>query len=344
MGVEKCLLKAKECLFWPGISKDIKEMSSNCATCIQYAKQQQAQPLQQHNLPSYPWQKLGSDLFDYKGSQYLLLADYYSKFPVVRKLNTTTSTAVIDHLKSIFAEYGIPETLVTDNGPQYHSKEFQTFCSTWGIEHTTSSPLFPQSNGFSERMVQTVKTLLKKADASGQDHYLGMLMYRTTPIDSKLPAPASLLNHRAYCTQIPTSGRLQRTQTSDTDAEQLQHRQQVQKLQHDGKSTRELQDLRPGHTVAMYNPHSRVWSPAEVTKECNEPRSYVVKTPSGSELRRNRVQLKPCAQPDQQCKIVYDGDGQLGKDSYSHVTRAYKDSREFKLCKIYDGDVNRKCK
>ncbi|KAK3741169.1 hypothetical protein QZH41_002994 [Actinostola sp. cb2023] len=84
--------------------------------------------------------------------------DYYSKFPVVRKLNTTTSTAVINHLKSIFAEYGIPETLVTDNGPQYHSKEFQTFCSTWGIEHTTSSPLFPQSNGFSERMI------LKKLD------------------------------------------------------------------------------------------------------------------------------------------------------------------------------------
>ncbi|KAK3746090.1 hypothetical protein QZH41_004627 [Actinostola sp. cb2023] len=63
-----------------------------------------------------------------------------------------------------------------------------------------------------KELAKTVKNLLKKADASGQDHYLGMLMYYTTPIDSKLPAPASLLNHRAYRTQIPTSGRLQRTQ------------------------------------------------------------------------------------------------------------------------------------
>ena len=55
LGIDKCLLKARNCLFWPGITKDIKEMSSNCATCMKYAKQQQKQPLQQHSLPSYPW-------------------------------------------------------------------------------------------------------------------------------------------------------------------------------------------------------------------------------------------------------------------------------------------------
>ena len=183
LGVEKCLLKARDCLFWPGITKDIKEMSSNCTTCMQYGKQQQKQPLQQHSLPSYPWQKLASDLFDYKGSQYLVVADYYSKFPIVRKLSSTTSAAVINHLKSVFAEYGIPETIITDNGPQYNSKEFKAFCNSWGIEYTTSSPLYPRSNGFSERTVQTVKAILKKADASGEDPYLGLLMYRTTPID-----------------------------------------------------------------------------------------------------------------------------------------------------------------
>lgn len=300
LGVEKSLLKAKDCIFWPGISNDIKELSTSCATCIQYAKQQQKQPLQQHSLPSYPWQKLASDLFDFKGSQYLVLADYYSKFPIVRKLSSTTSAAIINQLKSIFAEYGIPETIVTDNGPQYSSKEFKAFCSTWSINHTTSSPVYPRSNGFSERMVQTVKNILQKADASGEDLYLGLLAYRTTPVDSKLPAPAKLLNRRTYRTQLPTSGRLQRSIASDSDMEQLQHRQQVQKLQHDRKSTRELQSLRPGQAVAVYNPRSKEWNPAKLTKECDEPRSYIVKTPSGSELRRNRVHLKPCTESNPQ--------------------------------------------
>ena len=165
-GMEKFTLKARECLFWPGITKYIKEIVSNCTKCLQFAKQQQKETFQQHSLPSYPWQKLASDLFDFKGAHYLIVADYYSKFPVVRKLNSTTSSVIINHLKSIFAEYGIPHTIITDNGPQYSSKEFQRFCDTWGIEHTTSLPVYPQSNWFSERMVQTVKDILKKSGAS----------------------------------------------------------------------------------------------------------------------------------------------------------------------------------
>ncbi|XP_041346838.1 uncharacterized protein K02A2.6-like [Gigantopelta aegis] len=116
---EKCQLKAKDCFFWPGISKDIKEMTASCNTCIQFSKQQPRETLFPHNVPSYPWQKVASDLFDYKGAQYLITADYYSKFPVVRKLQTTSSTYIIQQLKSIFAENGIPETLVSDNGSQY---------------------------------------------------------------------------------------------------------------------------------------------------------------------------------------------------------------------------------
>ncbi|CAB3997901.1 retrotransposon-like family member retr-1, partial [Paramuricea clavata] len=166
MGTEKCLLKAKDCLFWPGISNDIKKMTTTCSTCLQYSKQQSKEPLHPHNVPSFPWQKVGTDLLEYKGAQYLLVADYYSKYPILRKLNGTTSNAVINQLKSIFAEYGIPETLVSDNGPQYSSREFSTFCSHWGIGHSTSSPLYPRSNGFVERMVQTVKNLLCKSEAA----------------------------------------------------------------------------------------------------------------------------------------------------------------------------------
>ena len=144
MGIEKCLLRAKECVFWPGISKDIKEMTQTCATCLQFSKQQPKEPLHPHNVPSFPWQKLATDLLDYKGAQYLVVTDYYSKFPVLRKMTSTTFVAIINHLKSIFAEYGIPEILVSDNGPQYSSHDFTAFCNQWGINHVTSSPRYPR--------------------------------------------------------------------------------------------------------------------------------------------------------------------------------------------------------
>lgn len=65
-------------------------------------------------------------------------------------------------MKSIFSEHGIPARLVTDNGPQYYCKEFKLFTATYGIDHITSSPLYPQCNGFAERMVQSVENILKK--------------------------------------------------------------------------------------------------------------------------------------------------------------------------------------
>ena len=84
MAMEKCLPKAKESLLWPGISRNIKELTANCATCIQFSKQLPKETLCPHSVPSFPWQKLGCDFFDYQGAQYLLVADYYSKYRILR--------------------------------------------------------------------------------------------------------------------------------------------------------------------------------------------------------------------------------------------------------------------
>ena len=104
-------------------------MAANCPTCIQFAKRQPKEPLQPHSVPSFPWQKLATDLFGYQGAQYLLVTDYYStEYRIIRKLISTTSAAVINHLKSVSAENGILETLIFDNGPLYSSQEFAIFC------------------------------------------------------------------------------------------------------------------------------------------------------------------------------------------------------------------------
>ena len=65
------------------------------------------------------------DFFEPKGSMYLLVVDYYSRFVEVQKLSSTTSTSVIMHLKPLFARFGIPAEMVTDNAPQFASNEMK---------------------------------------------------------------------------------------------------------------------------------------------------------------------------------------------------------------------------
>ena len=104
-----------------------------------------------------PWQKVVMDMFMYKKATYLLVVDFASSYVEITKLGAMTSPDVILHLRSIFARQGIPETVVSDNGPQYASYEFARFASEEGFTH------YPQSNGKAERTVQTVKAMLKKS-------------------------------------------------------------------------------------------------------------------------------------------------------------------------------------
>lgn len=104
-------------------------------------------------LPDYPWQKVGSDLFILNGVTYLL--------------TSTTSNATIQALKSMFSRHGVPETVVSDNGPQNASQEFSRFAQLHDFKHVTSSPHYPKSNGQAVRTVLTLKKLLQDA----QDHY-----------------------------------------------------------------------------------------------------------------------------------------------------------------------------
>ena len=141
LGQEKCLLRARSAVFWPGITRDVTSLVHNCTTCQAHRRKQQKQQILQPEPPCYPWQILSSDLFEFKGNQYLLISDKYSKFLIVRKLTSTTSCAIINHLKSNFALHNIPERLTTDNGPQYASEEFRDFMQTYRVEHVTSSPM-----------------------------------------------------------------------------------------------------------------------------------------------------------------------------------------------------------
>ena len=174
-------------------------MKYRVATLTKYTlKSQPRETLQQYEIPAQPWTKIGANLFELQGKHYLLVAEYYSRFPVIRRLSGLTTQSVIGQLKSIFSEYGIPVTVMSDNGPQFASTEFKEFSKQYRSSHITSSPHYAQANGFIEHMVQTVKMSMKKCLASGHDFNLAMLVYRATPQSNKLPSPAEMLNNRRF--------------------------------------------------------------------------------------------------------------------------------------------------
>ena len=197
-GIERCRLRVSTSVWWPGVSAQTEEFIKRCSTCMKLAPPIR-EPLISSKLPKHPWERIATDLFELNKQPYLLLVDYYSRYPEVIKLNSTTSTSVITAMKSVFSRYGIPHTVISDNGPQYDSMEMKQFASTYGFNHITSSPYYPQSNGLAEHMVKTIKSLLQETS----DTYLALLSYRATPLPWCRLSPAELLMGRRLRTDVP---------------------------------------------------------------------------------------------------------------------------------------------
>nr|XP_039271033.1 uncharacterized protein K02A2.6-like [Styela clava] len=205
-GIEKSKSRARDSVFWPNIKADIVDYISKCKTCLKHRRSNQKEPLISHEIPNIPWSTVASDIFYYKGKDYLLVVDYFSKYPEIARLQNKTSYSVISAMKEIIARHGIPEKIVADNMP-FNSLNFLKFCRDWEIQIVTSSPNYPRSNeaSLSERFVQSIKNLLKKADDSNRDIHLSLLEFRNTPISDMSYSPSELLMSRKLRSKIPVS-------------------------------------------------------------------------------------------------------------------------------------------
>ena len=123
-GKERCLLQARNTVFWPRISYDIQELIERCIICQEHGKSQPIVGITQE-LPSFPWHTLATDIFYWKRMDFLIVADVFSKYFLIRKLINSTSTAVCAEIATIVTELGLPHVIRSDNGPCYSSKEFQ---------------------------------------------------------------------------------------------------------------------------------------------------------------------------------------------------------------------------
>ena len=162
LSIEACLRRARKCLYWPAMAAEIKEYISACKISRELDTTSKAkETLMSHEVPSRPWEKIAADIFTLDGRDYLVTTDYYSNFWEIDRLLNTKAVTTILKLKNHFARYGIPDQVVSDNGPQFSSKEFVDFARTWYFEHLTSSPGHSKSNGKAESGVKTAKCMLE---------------------------------------------------------------------------------------------------------------------------------------------------------------------------------------
>ena len=195
-GIVNCLERAKPAVYWPGYTLQIRDMVETCSLCQENRRANSNMPLQQHSVPDYPYQVVGTDLFELDGQEYLLSVDFYSKWVCVEALQETRSIDVIRVLEKQFVDFGCPQRLISDNGPQYGSFEFREFAKRLNFEHVTSRPSYARSNGQSERSVQTVNNSLIKMLSDGKTLAETLIALRSTPVGSGLPSPAVLLEGR----------------------------------------------------------------------------------------------------------------------------------------------------
>ena len=219
-GVVKMKEVARSNFWWPQISKQIESMVRSCAGCNKFRRRPVPAPLCPWPYARRPMERVHIDYFEYKGKMLLIMIDAYSKYIWTHVMNSdTTTTKTLAVLYGWFCERsGFPSTVVSDNGPQFTSKDFTDRMNKWGVKHILTPPYHPASNGLAEKAVGIVKGKLKKMESSTvpvQLHFnLNLLLriYRATPHSSTRRTPFELISSAPVPQIFPSLQLQQRNQ------------------------------------------------------------------------------------------------------------------------------------
>lgn len=293
LGIEATLRKARDSLYWPSLHHDITNMCQSCQSCQQYQAKNCKEPMQSQPVPTKRWQVCATDLFAAPdGTEYVVVVDSLTKFWEFEPLPELTAETVITKIKSVFARHGVPEVVISDNGPQYACEAFKKFAVSWGFIHYTSSPHHPSGNGVAEAAVKVIKNILKKAD----DVYMAVLEHRNTP-DLNGYSSSQKLNSRSLRTTLPAHG--SKSQSRIVPIQEIMtaqvHAKCKNKFYYD-RSTKTLPRLAVGDNIRAKLTPNAEWSPGTVKAKLND-RSYIIQGTNNRDYRRNRVHLRDSLQP-----------------------------------------------
>lgn len=284
-GIVKMKQIARNYVWWATMDADIEQTARECGACVAVRPAPPPAPLHSWPWPTEPWSRLHLDyLGPFNNKYYIIVIDAHSKWIEVDKVSSTSAAVLISKLRKIFARFGLPKRIVSDNGPPFTSMELATYLKKNGIEHTLTAPYHPASNGAAENAVRSVKRALKKACIENQDEDMALsrflYTYRNTEHSTTGREPAvALLGRRLR-------GRLDLLRP-DTE-ERVRERQLASEL----RRSAPLRSMAPGEEVLIrdYSRQNKKWAEGVVTS-ISSPVSYSVKTNDGHTHKRHIDQI-----------------------------------------------------
>ncbi|XP_058449108.1 uncharacterized protein LOC131429074 [Malaya genurostris] len=286
---------------------DIERFVEQCGVCNRHSHSNVKEPMIIKEVPEYPFQIVGSDIFHFNGANYIVIIDSYSGWIDFKKLRSLESSEVIEHLQSWFAVWGTPEEFNSDNAKQYTSQLFKNFSAKWKFKHITSSPYHPQSNGLSERAVQIAKNILKKCHEDNSSVQLAFLNYRNIPRNLKLQSPNLRLMSRITNSPLPVASHKLKPRVIEDVKQSLEAERCKQKAYYD-RSAHVRQPLEINDRVQLQNLLTNTCESGRVIARSDTPRSVLVENDQGDIYRRNTKHVKKSstlinAQPDVSCDV-----------------------------------------
>ncbi|KAK3918805.1 hypothetical protein KUF71_008053 [Frankliniella fusca] len=288
LGMDKTKSRARQSVYWPGLSNDIETLIRECRICERHSAQNFKEPLIPHEIPQLRFQKVSVDIMELDSKCYLVLVDNLSKWLEIKPLTRKSSSAVIGVLRVIFATHGVPEIIFGDNNP-LNSAECHEFAASIGSEVRTSSPEYPRSNGLAEKGVHIAKQLIKKCTDEGT-HYLDALReYNNTPLSGMDVSPSQILMSRICRTSVPMLQKQLEPKVVNIHPTLEKLRNKVTS-KHDAHARRKPVTFKVGNSVALRRGNK--WTKGIIVAKHKADRSYLVKLLDGKILRRNTYHLR----------------------------------------------------
>ncbi len=280
-------MKLPACMYvwWPGLDKDIEKSVRQCGACQEVQSSPPAAPLHPWKWPSRPWARVHLDFAGpFQGKLFFVVIHAHSKWIEAVCTSSTSSQIVIEELRTVFSKFGLPETIVTDNGSSFTIQEFREFLKNNGIHHTTSAPYHSASNGMAERAVQIVK--IEKVSYGSIKERLAKILfvYRNTPQSTTGLTPATMLLGRKPRTLLDL--------IKPHRADRVEQKQEKQKNLHDSHAR--LRVFQVGDRVYMYVKNygsGNNWLSGSIVK-CTGPVSFLVKLQDERERRCHQDQIR----------------------------------------------------
>ena len=300
--------RARSCVYWPGMDRDITAHVKSCALCRVNAPSKPDEPAILTDAPKYPFQQVASDLFEIEGTYFLTYVDRLTGFPELAHFQSGTSSSnIIGIIREFFHRWGVPEEISLDGAPNLSSSEIVEWLKKWKVSIRLSSAYFPQSNGRAEAAVKSMKRLLKgklgrggslKTDAVAE----GLLQYRNTPLRNVNKSPAELALGRSIRDTIPLPQ--ERYKINKQWYYNLRERERCmakanELLAAKQQNKKSLKLLSVGDEVLCQNTRTLKWDRAGVIVELRKFRQYAVRMEgSGRISLRNRKHLQQIVRAD----------------------------------------------